>query len=432
MPSVAFATLGCKVNQSETEAIEGLFKKRGYTVVPFDAKADFYVINTCSVTHLGERKSRQFIRRAIKLNPKAIVAVTGCYAQVAPEQVEAIPGVKVLVGTKDRYKIVELMEDAAGKDGVVNGVADVMAAKEFEEIPLFEFRGRTRAFLKIQEGCANFCTYCIIPYARGPLRSRKLNHIKDEAQKLADAGFQEIVLTGIHLGAYGRDLAGTVTLADAAREVLSIKSLARLRLGSLESIEVSDDLLDLFAADKRLCPHLHLPLQAGHNAVLKAMNRHYTIEEYKLLIGRIGEKIPGLAVSTDIIVGFPGESDEQFEESLAFVESVEFARIHVFPYSKREGTPAAAFEDQISELVKKERARQMQNLANEKALNFRRRWIGKTLPVLLEKKNGRVAEGLTANYMRVYADAPAAQCNRIYDFVIEKEYEDGLWGKICK
>lgn len=432
MPSVAFATLGCKVNQSETEAMEGLFKKRGYTVVPFDAKADFYVINTCSVTHLGEKKSRQIIRRAIKLNPKAIVAVAGCYAQVAPDQVEAIPGVKVLVGTQDRHKIVELMEDAAGKDGIVNGVADVMAAKEFEEIPLFELRGRTRAFLKIQEGCANFCTYCIIPYARGPLRSRKLNHIKDEAQKLADAGFQEIVLTGIHLGAYGRDLSGAITLADAVREVLSIKTLARLRLGSLESIELSDDLLDLFASDRRLCPHLHLPLQAGHNAVLKAMNRHYTIEEYKSLIERISEKIPGLAVSTDIIVGFPGESDEQFKESLAFVESVEFARIHVFPYSRREGTPAAALADQISEPVKKERARQMQSLANEKALDFRRKWIGKTLPVLIEKKDGRVVEGLTANYMRVYADASAAQCNRIYDFVMEKEYEDGLWGKICK
>lgn len=223
MPRVALTTLGCKVNQFETETMEGLFKKRNYEIVDFDEHADFYIINTCSVTHLGEKKSRQLIRRAMRLNPQAIIAVTGCYSQIAPDQVSEIEGVKVIVGTKDRHKIVELVERAAKEEGVINAITDIMKAKEFEDIPLFQSPGRTRAFLKIQEGCTNFCTYCIIPYARGPLRSRRLESIKKEAEKLVEGGFKEIVLTGIHLGAYGRDLEDNINLVDAVKTVLSIQ-----------------------------------------------------------------------------------------------------------------------------------------------------------------------------------------------------------------
>lgn len=432
MPSVALTTLGCKVNQFETEMMEGLFKERAYTVVSFDEAADFYIVNTCSVTHLGERKSRQLIRRALRQNPQAIVAVTGCYAQIAPDQVEKIEGVRVLVGTKERGRIVDLVERAAREDGIVNVVADIMQAKAFEEIPLYDMPGRTRAFLKIQEGCANFCTYCIIPYARGPLRSRKLENVRTEAKKLVDAGFKEIVLTGIHLGAYGRDLPEDVALADAVRTVLSFSSLKRLRLGSLESIELSPELLALLRADERFCPHLHLPLQAGQDEILRAMNRHYTTVDFKKQYEAILCVLPELAVSTDIIVGFPGETEAMFQQGLAFVESMTFARIHVFPYSQRAGTPAATYSNQVSEAVKKARARQMQLLADRQADAFLRRFIGKQLPVLFETKQDGVADGLTGNYIRVYTDADAVCAGEIYPVCMEKAHRDGLWGKVCK
>lgn len=432
MPKVAFTTLGCKVNQFETEVMEGLFKERQYEIVAFDEEADFYIINTCSVTHLGEKKSRQLIRRAQRLNTKAIIAVTGCYSQIAPEQVEAIEGVKVIVGTKERNKIVDLVEQAAHEEGVVNAITDIMQAKEFEDIPLFAAPGRTRAFLKIQEGCSNFCTYCIIPYARGPIRSRKLKSVKEEAEKLVQAGFKEIVLTGIHLGAYGRDLEENINLADAVRAILGIRELKRLRLGSLESIELSLGLFDSLCKDDRFCPHLHLPLQAGQDDVLKAMNRHYNTAQFKEVINKVMDTVPNVAISTDIIVGFPGETDEMFQQSLAFVKTMDFAKIHVFPYSKRQGTPAATFTNQVDEHVKKERAHVMQMIADEKAQEYAKRFIGKTLSVLFETEHAGIVDGLTSNYIRVYVDASSAQCGEIYNVSLEKVYKDGLWGKICK
>ena len=296
MPKVALTTLGCKVNQFETEVMEGLFKKRDYEVVPFSERADFYIINTCSVTSLGEKKSRQLIRRAQRLNEKAIIAVTGCYSQLSPEEIKKIEGVRVVLGTKERGRIVELVEQAAQADGIVDQVTDIMQAEEFEDIPLFDMPERTRAFLKIQEGCTNFCSYCIIPYVRGPLRSRRIESIRAEAEKLVLAGFKEIVLTGIHLGAYGRDLPDSVSLVDAAKAVLAVPGLKRLRLGSLESIELSPELFDLIREDARFSHHLHLPLQAGQDDVLKAMNRHYTTTEFARLIEQVETAIPGVAV----------------------------------------------------------------------------------------------------------------------------------------
>lgn len=420
------------MNQCETEVMEGLFKERNYEIVSFDEEADVYIINTCSVTHLGEKKSRQLIRRARRMNPQAIIAVTGCYAQIASGEVEGIEGVKVIVGTKERQQIVDLVERAGKEDGVINVITDIMQAKDFEDIPLFDAPGRTRAFLKIQEGCTNFCTYCIIPYARGSLRSRKLASVREEAGKLVKAGFKEIVLTGIHLGAYGRDLEESVSLADAVKAVLSIPDLKRLRLGSLESIELSTDLFDLLRIDARLCPHLHLPLQAGQDDILKAMNRHYTTAEFKQLIGDVLEVIPHIAISTDIIVGFPGETEARFQQSLAFARSMDFAKIHIFPYSKRAGTPAALFKDQVTEEAKKNRAHEMQRMADLKAAEYKSRFIGSVLSVLFETQHGQVTDGLTGNYIRVYVDASTAECGNIYEVLLEKKYKDGLWGKICK
>ena len=429
MPTVALATLGCKVNQFETETMEGLFKQRGYRVVPFGEKADVYVINTCSVTSLGDSKSRQMIRRAKRQNEAAILAVTGCYAQVSPEEVKGIEGVRIVLGTKDRGKIVDYVEQAAREDGLLDGVSDVMGEGEVEEIPLFGVPARTRAFLKIQDGCQNFCSYCIIPYARGPVKSRKPAHIRREAEKLAEAGFREIVLTGIHLGAYGRDLPGTVSLEDACREVLAVPGFRRLRLGSLESIEVSEGLLDLMAAEKRFCSHLHLPLQSGSDPILKAMNRHYDRSEFERLLRRIRGKLPHIAISTDVIVGFPGETEDLFRESLDFAEGMRFSRMHVFPYSPRKGTPAAEMEGQLPDSVKKERVHRMQALAERMAEDFREGFLGQTMEVLLETEQEGILDGLTGNYIRVYGEG-TANSGEIRRVFLEKPWKDGLWGRI--
>ena len=410
--------------------MEGLFKARGYEVVAFDRPADVYVVNTCSVTHLGERKSRQLIRRATRTSPGATVVVTGCYAQVSPGEVEAIPGVDVIVGTQDRQRIVDLAEEAADSHRQIRAVGDIMAAGEFEDIPLFAAPGRTRAFLKIQEGCANFCTYCIIPYARGPLRSRPLASIAREAAKFVAAGFREVVLTGIHLGAYGQDTGGAATLTDAVKTVLAVPGVDRLRLGSLESIEVSEALIGVMLEDERFCPHLHLPLQAGDDAVLAAMNRHYATAEYRDLVRGIQGRVPDIAITTDIIVGFPGETDEQFANTLAFAAGMDFARIHVFPYSRRKGTPAAGFPGQVSEAEKKRRAAALQLLADRQAAAFHARFVGRELKVLFEPAADGGVEGLTGNYMRVYTDGDRSLAREIRPVRLVRIYKDGLWGEI--
>ena len=428
MPTAAFMTLGCKVNQFETETMEGLFRRAGYTLVSFTDKADVYIINTCSVTSLGEKKSRQLVRRAQRLNDKAVIAVTGCYAQLAPEVLAALPGVRLVVGTKDRARMVELVEKAAHEDCVVQDVGDIMQADQFEDIPLYAAPQRTRAFLKIQEGCENFCSYCIIPYARGPLRSRPLDSVRREAEKLLQAGFQEIVLTGIHLGAYGRDLSSGDTLTDAAKTVLALPGLRRLRLGSLESIELSPALFHLLRSDERFAKHLHLPLQAGSDAVLRSMNRHYDTAEFARLIERVETEVPGIAVSTDIIVGFPGETEALFAESLAFVEQMNFARMHVFPYSRREGTPAARMDGQVPENIKKERVHRMETLAERKAAEFHAAFIGHTAEVLFETQQDGVWNGLTGNYIRAYTDATEIN-GEIASLRFTKLYRDGLWGE---
>ena len=421
-------TLGCKVNQYETETMEGLFRQAGYRVVPFTESADVYIVNTCSVTMLGEKKSRQLVRRAQRQNEAALIAVTGCYAQLAPDIVGTLPGVRLIVGTQDRGRIVELVEEAAAGSEVLRDVGDIMAADTFEDIPLFAAPERTRAFLKIQEGCQNFCTFCIIPYTRGPLRSRALVSVRREAEKLVAAGFREIVLTGIHLGAYGRDLTGTVTLADAARTVLEIDGLQRLRLGSLESVELTPALFTLLRDDRRFARHLHLPLQAGSDAVLQEMHRFYDTAGYERLLARIREEVPGIAISTDIIVGFPGETEAMFQESLAFVRRQEFARVHVFPYSRRPATPAAARSDQVPHPVRRERVKMMQALADEMAADYHGKFIGTIVPVLFETQHEGVADGLTDTYIRVYTKGPV-KVGEITAMRLLRLYQDGLWGE---
>lgn len=425
--TVAFITLGCKVNQFETELMEGLFKQKDYKVVPNDEKADIYVINTCSVTSFADKKSRQLIRRSARLNENAVIAVTGCYAQAASDKVAEITGVKVVLGTNNRHQIIDFVEAAMNDGEIHNGVTDIMKARDFEDIPMLEVPARTRAFLKIQEGCTNFCSYCIIPFTRGPVRSRKLASVKSEAEKFLSMGFKEIVFTGIHLGAYGRDFHDGTTLADAARTVLELDGLQRLRLGSLESIELSEELLTMVRENPKFSHHLHLPLQAGSDYVLKRMNRHYNREEFRKLIENVKNAIPGVAISTDIIVGFPGETEEMFAESLDYIRSLGFSRVHVFPYSPREGTPAASMPDQIPDNIKKERVHRLQQVAEEMTRAFHEQYLGTKQKVLWETRTKGVTDGVTDTYIRVYTKADVIP-GEITEVKLERLYEDGVWG----
>ena len=434
MASVAFITLGCKVNQTETDAMAGLFRHQGYEVVEPDERADVYVVNTCSVTHLGERKSRQMVRRATRLNPQAVVAVTGCFAQVSPADAAAIEGVSVVIGTSDRQRIVDFVEAARQERRPVFAVGDIMNEREFEDIPLQGTSDRTRAFLKIQDGCDNYCTYCIIPYARGHLRSRPLESIARETRNLAAAGFREIVLTGINLGAYGRE-DGRHNLADAVRTVLAETRIARVRLSSTESLEISAELIDIMAEEPRMCPHLHLPLQSGEDSILAAMHRPYTTADYARLLARLRSRAPELAVTTDIIAGFPGETPELFAKTLNFAEAMQFAKIHVFPYSRRSGTPAAAFLQQVGDAEKKRRAAELIALSDRSGEQVRRRFIGRVMPVLIEKVEQGLAEGLTPNYQRVVFaqdDPELVRENELVDVVLETVTAEGFGGRLRK
>lgn len=428
MPTVSFITLGCKVNHTETESMAGLFRQRGYIIVEPSEVADVYVINTCSVTHLGERKSRQMVRRAIRLNSEAIVAVTGCFAQISPEEASGISGVDVIVGTTDRKRIVDFVEKAARENKPVLAVRNIMNTREFEDIPLPDTLGRTRAFLKIQDGCDNYCSYCIIPYARGHLRSRPIESIRRESAHLADLGFKEIVLTGINLGAYGRET-GEISLADAVRTVLEEGRIARVRLSSTDSLEVSGALIELLEADARLCPHLHLPLQSGEDTVLAAMRRPYTAADFARLAGEIRGKVPDLALTTDIIVGFPGETADSFAQTLEFAAMMDFAKIHVFPYSRRAGTPAASLDQQVGDGEKKRRVAELMALGKRSGENFRRRFLGREMPVLVETVVEGIAEGLTPNYQRVWLRGAVPE-GTIVGVELQKLFKEGYWGKL--
>ena len=400
MKSVAFTTLGCRVNQYDTDAMKGLFLQKNYEAVDFDEKADIYVINTCSVTNMGEKKSRQLIRKAKRQNEDAYIIVTGCYAQLAPDAIAAIDGVNLVIGTNNRGQIVELVEQLDSTERQINAVRDIMKESNFEELPLFGNESdKSRAFMKIQEGCNNYCSFCIIPYTRGKLKSRKIDDIVNEAKRLVEHGYHEVVLTGIHLGNYGVELPGCPTLADVVKALLEISELYRIRFGSIESVEVSDELVELMATNKRVCPHLHLPLQAGSDHVLKLMKRHYHLQEYKDLIAHLRSKIKDLSITTDIIAGFPQETDEDFDETMNTVREIGFTHIHAFPYSKREGTPAAIMDDQVPEAVKKTRVALLNSLSQDGYNNYANSRIGKTGEILIEKIEDGYYMVLTNEYI---------------------------------
>lgn len=405
MAKIAFYTLGCKVNQADTASMENLFLRSGHQLVSFDGEADVYIINTCVVTNTGQRKSRQTIHRAIRKNPNALIVVTGCYPQTAAEEVKAIAGVDMIIGNQDRAQIVQLVEErlAHRQTDTLDAVHKLTASTAFEEMAAGDITDKTRAFLKIQEGCNQFCTYCIIPYARGPLRSRSLESIRNETQRLISAGFKEIVLIGIHLGCYGKENPDGPTLYDAVKTVLDVPGVQRLRLGSLESVEVEPRLLTLMQEDARFCRHLHLPLQSGCDKTLQAMHRPYTTAKFKTLLADIKTRVPDIAITTDVIAGFPGETEADFETTCKFAESCGFSKMHIFPFSARKGTPAEKFAGAVTEAVKKERADILGRIDETMHKTFLQGMVGQNAEVLFEQPAGEdYFEGLTGNYQRVF------------------------------
>lgn len=403
MNRVAFYTLGCKVNQYETEAMEENFENKGYKIVDYDEVSDVYVINTCTVTNLSDRKSRQFIRRAKKINKEAIVAVVGCYSQVSPEEISRIEDVDVIVGTTDREKIVELCEENKKKNQKINIVKNIRNQKEFESINIDTIKSKTRAYIKVQDGCNQYCSYCIIPYARGPIRSRELNDILRETEKLAEAGFKEIILTGIHVASYGRDMEN-MSLINLLEEIGKIEGIERIRLSSIEPTLINHDFMKRILEIGKVCDHFHLSLQSGSDNVLKRMNRKYTTEEYENIVGIIRKYMPEAGITTDIIVGFPGETEEEFRETYDFVKKIKFSRIHVFKYSPRTGTPAAESKNQINGNIKNKRSKDLIELGEKLTKKFNSNFINKELSVLFEEENRiekEYIEGYTTNYIRV-------------------------------
>lgn len=429
MKKAAFYTLGCKVNQYETEAMEELFANAGYEICDFSQKADVYVINTCSVTNMGDRKSRQIIRRAKKANPDGIIAVTGCYSQTAPEEILAIDGVNLVLGTQGRGNIVALTENLTA-DSKVNAVSDIMHTHDFEELKINRYSDRTRAYIKIQDGCSQFCSYCIIPYARGPVRSRPENEILDEIAELAKNGYTEIILVGIHVASYGKDI-GT-TLDSLLIKADHTEGIRRIRLSSIEPMTLNRDFIEQIRTSQKLCPHFHISLQSGCDETLHRMNRHYTAAEYMDIVNGLREAFPDAAITTDIMVGFPGETEEEFNETSEFVKNADFAEAHVFMYSPRRGTPAARRADQIAPDVKEERSKRIIEITTKSHRAFLEKYIGKTAEVLFEQisKDG-FWEGKTTNYIRVKLKS-AENLKGLYKTVLLKEIKNGeIFAEIC-
>ncbi|MGN9864592.1 tRNA (N(6)-L-threonylcarbamoyladenosine(37)-C(2))-methylthiotransferase MtaB [Bacillus swezeyi] len=406
MATVAFHTLGCKVNHYETEAIWQLFKEAGYERKEYESTADVYVINTCTVTNTGDKKSRQVIRRAIRQNPDAVICVTGCYAQTSPAEIMAIPGVDIVVGTQDREKMLGYIKQYQEERQPINGVSNIMKARVFEELDVPAFTDRTRASLKIQEGCNNFCTFCIIPWARGLLRSRDPEEVIRQAQQLVDAGYKEIVLTGIHTGGYGEDMKD-YNFALLLNELDSrVKGLKRIRISSIEASQITDEVIEVLDRSDKIVRHLHIPLQSGSNSVLKRMRRKYTMEFFADRLTKLKKALPGLAVTSDVIVGFPGETEEEFMETYNFIKEHKFSELHVFPYSKRTGTPAARMDDQIDENLKNERVHKLIALSDQLAKEYASGYDGDVLEIIPEELFTETGEdnlfvGYTDNYMKV-------------------------------
>ncbi len=424
---IAIYTLGCKVNQYETQAMEAEMQRRGHTLVPFDGPADAYIINTCSVTAVADKKSRSIVRRARRQNGGAVVAVCGCYVQTHADQAAGL-GADLLMGTGDHMALLDELERLAGQrpdPTPLVQVDDPFARRDLEVLPAGGLAGRTRALLKVEDGCSNFCSYCIIPYARGPVRSMPLADAQTEAARLAAEGCRELVLTGIELSSWGRDLEDRPPLARLIEGVCAAAPGLRVRLGSLEPRTVTEDFCRCCAGLPNLCPHFHLSLQSGCDDTLRRMKRRYDTRRYLQSVELLRRFFPDCAVTTDLITGFPGETEEEFSQTLRFIEQCAFSSMHIFPYSPRPGTPAAGMPDQVPPALREERVRRAGQVAAEMERRYLERWVGATLPVLFETGS----KGHAPNYVQVQADRPVPQ-NTLTDVYITGVGDGVLLGQM--
>ena len=424
---IAFATLGCKVNQYETENLMELFLRDGFDVVEPQEEADVYVVNSCTVTSSGDKKSRQLLRRLKKQNPAAKTALTGCFPQAFPDAAEKIPEADIITGSYNRKGLLQAVKRALATGERVIDITPHQRQEEFEGMSVRGLRGRTRAFMKIEDGCERYCSYCIIPTARGPIRSKRLEDIRTELMNLVENGFKEVVLVGINLSSYGKDLG--LRLIDAVKLVCSVEGLQRVRLGSLEPELLSDEDLAQMATLPQFCPQFHLSLQSGCDKTLKSMNRHYDCAEYRRIVNKIREVFENPSITTDIMVGFPGETEEDFVESMEFAQEIGLAKAHVFAYSRREGTAAAKRPDQVPKPVKEERSRRMIEATNRTRDAFLRSQIGKVEEVLLETTRDHLGyEGFTKNYTPIAVDCDSALCGSIVKVKITAVLDDRCVG----
>ena len=430
MKKVAFYTLGCKVNQYETNAMEEAFVNAGYKTVSFEDFADVYVINTCTVTNMSDKKSRQMIRKAKQLNLNSIVVAVGCYAQVSKDKLEEIEEVDLILGNNEKKEIVKYVEQF--EEEKIIHLEDVMHQKEFVDFGTTINMEKTRAVIKIQDGCDRFCSYCIIPYARGRVRSRKINSVIEEVNALAKNGVKEVVITGIHIASYGKDFKEEIGLIDLLEEINDIKGVERIRLGSLEPTIINKEFLERLSKLEKICHHFHLSLQSGCDETLKRMNRRYGVEEFEKVVKLLRNTYNDVILTTDIIVGFPGETEEEFNKTYEFLKKVKFYKMHVFKYSRRKGTKADLMENQVLPQIQEERSKKLLELSNNNQKEYNDKYIGQTVHVLIEEKQGEFLKGHTSNYLLVdiKKDKIEKYHNEILKVKIIDAWEEELIGKL--
>lgn len=428
--TVSFITLGCKVNQFETEAMTEILEKEGFKVLPPNEVSDIYIINTCAVTKESERKSRQFINRAKRINPDSLVVAVGCSVQLNSEKISKETQADIIIGTKHKSNIGSIIKDRLNNTQHFYHVEDFQGRENFEELKISTVHDKTRANIKIQDGCSQFCSYCIIPYVRGPIRSRNQEDILEEVGRIAKNGYKEIVLNGIHISSYGKDFQKQNALIELIEEIDKIEGIERIRLGSLEPNLITEDFMKRYGSLNKTCDHFHLSLQSGSDSVLKRMNRKYTTGQYRNNVELIRKYMPDAGITTDIIVGFPGETDEEFKETKNFVKDIGFSRIHVFKYSIREGTKAAEMTNQVEDSVKSERSKELIELGEKTSREFMEKYVGKKVSVLIEtEKDDNIYEGYTRNYLKVMLKSDINVKNEIINVLIKNIRNDYLLGE---
>lgn len=430
---VAFATLGCRVNQYESEAMAEKFIKSGYEIVSFEDVADVYVINTCTVTNMSDKKSRQMISRAKRKNQDAIIAAVGCYTQIAPDKVSELGDVDVVLGTRNKGEIVYWVNRAREEKKQMVAVNDVLKNKVFEDLKIEEYQDKTRAFLKIQDGCNNFCSYCLIPFARGAVCSKAPETVINEVKELAKHGFKEIILSGIDISSYGIDLEGDWNLLKILQEIEKVEGINRIRIGSIGPEFFSEEIIKEIGRLEKLCPHFHLSLQSGCDDTLKRMNRKYNIEQYRSIVNLLREYVKDVSITTDIIVGFPGETVEEFNKTYDFLKEIRLSKMHIFKYSPRTGTRAENMEQQVDGNVKEERSKILIKLNEENEKEFMNKFIGKDMEVLYEQRYNNIEdsyEGYTPNYIKVVSKSEEPLNGEILRSKLKEVKEDFIIGDI--